>query len=425
MRTVKWQLGWLSLLASGQLFAQDINREGVNLTRGVTEFADQVYELHMLILWICVVIGIGVFGAMFYSMYAHRKSKGYEAAQFSHSTKAEIAWTVIPILILVFMAVPATKVLIDMEQTADAEITVKITGFQWGWKYEYIEDEIEFVSVLDRASNRARLKGSDVDLATLPNYLIDVDKPLYLPTDTKIRFVLTADDVIHAWWVPALGWKRDAIPGLVNEAWTQINTPGTYRGQCAELCGKDHGFMPIVVVAQPMSEFRQWVAEQKADEGAGEAMIAATGSAASATPAAALQAVAETIVPAAQASEVAADDASADAEQSGAAALAMDQLMDAGKKAYQAQCVACHQLNGEGLPPAFPSLAGSEIVNGPIDGMVSQLLNGVPGTAMLSFKDILSEEDIAATITYVRNSFGNETGDMIQPADIAAAKQGN
>ncbi len=237
---------------------------GDNMTPGVTPFSQDVYQLHMVILGIVTVIGVLVFAAMFTSIYLHRKSKGAEAAQFTHSTKAEITWTVIPILILVVMAIPATQVLIDMEDTSGAELNIKVTGYQWLWGYEYIEDDIQFYSALDRDSALARQIGSGIDPADVENYLLEVDNRVIVPTDTRIRFLLTSDDVIHSWWVPDLGWKRDAIPGMVNEAWTLIEEPGVYRGQCTELCGKDHGFMPVVIEAVTPEEYRAWVDSQKA-----------------------------------------------------------------------------------------------------------------------------------------------------------------
>jgi cytochrome c oxidase subunit 2 len=235
----------------------------LNMGPGVTASSHNAYAAHMFALWVCVVIGVIVFGAMAVAMFRFRHSKGAVPAQFSHNTKAEIVWTVIPILILIAMAWPATAKLIRMYDTRDAELTVKITGVQWMWKYEYLGEGVAFASRLDRESNRIRQSGQVPDLAADPHYLLDVDNPLVLPVDTKIRFVLTADDVIHAWWVPALGWKQDAEPGIINEAWTDIQVPGTYRGQCAELCGKDHGFMPIVVKAVSKEEFRRWLAAQK------------------------------------------------------------------------------------------------------------------------------------------------------------------
>jgi cytochrome c oxidase subunit II len=238
----------------------------LNMTTGATKVAAEVHDLHMLMFYICCAIGVVVFGAMFWSMFRHRKSLGVKPAQFSHSTTAEVIWTIVPIAILVVMAIPATRTLIKMSDASGTEMTVKITGYQWKWRYDYIEEKVGFVSSLDPKSNAIRRPGSGQDPNTHDNYLLDVDRPLKLPVGTKIRFLITADDVIHAWWVPALGWKRDAIPGFINEAWTLIDKPGIYRGQCAELCGKDHGFMPIVVEAVSKEEFTNWVAEQRGTE---------------------------------------------------------------------------------------------------------------------------------------------------------------
>ncbi|KAF1720478.1 cytochrome c oxidase subunit II [Pseudoxanthomonas wuyuanensis] len=247
----------------------------LNMGRGVTTSSNHAYDAHMVALWVCVVIGIIVFGAMAYAMFKFRHSKGAVPAQFSHNTTAEIIWTVIPVLILVLMAWPATAKLIAMYDTRDSEMTVKVTGYQWMWKYEYLGENVAFTSRLDRESDRIRQSGEVPDLEKNPHYLLDVDNALVLPTDTKIRFVITADDVIHAWWVPALGWKQDAIPGIINEAWTDIKEPGIYRGQCAELCGKDHGFMPIVVKAVPKAEYQQWLASMKPAPAAEQAAPAA------------------------------------------------------------------------------------------------------------------------------------------------------
>ena len=241
----------------------------LNMGKGVTASSQNAYEAHMLALWICVAIGLVVFGAMAYAMFKFRKSKGAKPdVDFTHSTKLEIIWTVVPVVLLVLMAFPATSKLIAMYDTRDSAMTVKITGYQWLWKYEYMAekpgDAVSFTSRLDRKSDQIRQSGVDARTANHPHYLLDVDNVLVLPTNTKIRFLITADDVIHAWWVPALGWKQDAIPGIINEAWTEIKTPGVYRGQCAELCGKDHGFMPIVVKAVPKAEYDQWLAAQRA-----------------------------------------------------------------------------------------------------------------------------------------------------------------
>jgi cytochrome c oxidase subunit 2 len=273
----------LAAMAAGIAQANP-QRWQLNMTPGVTDTSLRIQQLHNLTLGICVVIGIVVFGAMFWSMLFHRKSKGAVAAQFSHNTTAEVIWTVVPILLLIVMAIPATKTLFAMYDTSQAEMTVKVTGYQWMWRYEYLGENVQFLSRLDRLSDRTRALGSGLDpykvkVGDENTYLLDVDHPLVLPIGTKIRFVVTGDDVIHAWWVPQLGWKQDAIPGIINENWTRINVAGTYRGQCAELCGRDHGFMPIVVKAVPKAEFKTWLAAQRS---ANEA--AAT---ASATPVAA------------------------------------------------------------------------------------------------------------------------------------------
>ena len=238
----------------------------LNMPVGVTTISEAAYDLHMLILWICVVIGIVVFGVMIYSIIHHRKSKGAVPASFHESTKIEIIWTVIPFLILVGMAVPATKTLILMEDTTDAEITLKITGYQWMWQYEYLDDDISFFSKIDSKSNKARQLNSNLDAKNVKHYLRDVDNPVILPINTKVRLLFTASDVIHAWWVPELGGKKDAIPGYINEMWIDIKKPGIYRGQCAELCGKDHAFMPIVVKAVDKSEYQKWVMNQQSNK---------------------------------------------------------------------------------------------------------------------------------------------------------------
>ena len=352
---------------------------GDNMRPGVTPFSQSVYEVHMFVMIIVSIIGVLVFAAMFTSMILHRKSRGVEAAQFSHSTKAEVIWTIIPVIILIVMAVPATIVLIDMEDTSGAEMNVKITGYQWLWRYEYLEDDLDFYSALDRDSNYARQIGSTLSPYEVENYLLEVDKRMVLPTDTRIRFLLTADDVIHSWWVPDLGWKRDAIPGMVNEAWTLIEKPGIYRGQCAELCGKDHGFMPVVIEAVPPEEYRAWVASMKQESVASENEIERLWS--------------------------------------------RDELMAHGETIYKAQCATCHQVDGSGMEPAFPALANSEIVTGEIERHIDLVMNGRAGTAMAAFGQRLEAQDIAATLTYTRNAFGNETGDMIQPAQIDHLQQ--
>ncbi|MET3010120.1 cytochrome c oxidase subunit II [Stenotrophomonas koreensis] len=257
----------MALLATAAAQAQSADpvRWQLNMGKGVTQTARLAWEAHMVALWVCVVIGFLVFAAMAYAIFAFRKSRGAVAATFSHNTTAEVLWTVIPVIILVVMAIPATSKLIAMYDTRNAEMTVKVTGYQWMWEYDYLGQDVRFFSRLDRESDRLRQSGQRPDPVTHPHYLLEVDNRLVLPVDTKVRFVITSDDVIHSWWVPALGWKQDAIPGIINEGWTLIEKPGIYRGQCAELCGKDHGFMPIVVEALPKAEFAAWLAQRKAE----------------------------------------------------------------------------------------------------------------------------------------------------------------
>ncbi|MBW6453538.1 MAG: cytochrome c oxidase subunit II, partial [Methyloprofundus sp.] len=281
----------------------------LNLMEGVTSISKDVYGLHMLVLWVCVFIGIVVFGAMFYSIYFHRKSRGHQALNFHESTKVEIIWTIIPAVILILLAIPATKVMLAMDDIRDSEMTVKVTGWQWKWEYEYLDSGIRFFSSLDEASNKARQLNSGIDPRTVPHYLLEVDKPLVVPINTKIHFLFTAADVIHSWWVPELGWKKDTIPGFINDAWTSVEKAGTYRGQCTELCGKDHGFMPIVVIAMEKADYEKWVIEQK-----GEVVAKA-----------------------------------AAAEQD----WTQEDLIAKGEKVYANNCASCHMADGAGMAGAF------------------------------------------------------------------------
>ena len=280
-RLVRYAAGLLALASSAaSANATDPARWQLNMTPGVTATSQNAYSAHMFMLWICVVIGIVVFGAMAYAMFKFRHSKGaVPDTNFTHSTVLEAIWTVIPIVILIGSAIPATRMVVA-QYNADhdaraADMTVKVTGYQWMWRYEYIGEDVNYISRLDRESDRIRQEGGTPDLQTSPHYLRDVDHPLVLPADTRVRFVITADDVIHSWWVPALGWKQDAIPGVINEAWTEVHEPGTYRGVCAELCGKDHGFMPIVVKIVPKAEYKTWLAAQKAETASAVAAVAA------------------------------------------------------------------------------------------------------------------------------------------------------
>ena len=353
----------------------------LNLTEGVTEVSRSVYSLHMLVFWICVAIAVVVFGAMIWSIIHHRKSKGVTPATFHDSLEVEIAWTIIPFLILVGMAIPSAQVLIGMEDFRNSEVSIKVTGYQWKWQYEYLDQGVGFFSTLDRAHNVARQVGSGIDVNQYPNYLLDVDNPLVVPTGRKVRLLVTAHDVIHAWWVPALGGKKDAIPGFVQEMWFKIDAdkPGVYRGQCAELCGRDHGFMPIVVKALPAAEYDAWLAEQK-----GPAVAAAA---------------------------------------AGPVVLSKDELLAAGEKAYGTYCIACHGANGEGNAGMnVKPLKGSAVAKGPLAAHLDMVLNGSKVNPMMTPWKQLSDAELAAIITYERNAWGNATGDVVQAAAVAAAR---
>lgn len=370
MKKTKQLLAALALMLSGLGSAHADYT--LNLMKGVTAISNEVYDLHMLILWICVFIGIGVFGTMFYSIYYHRKSMGHKAEQFHENTTVEIIWTIIPTIILIGMAIPATKAMIDMDDVQESEMSIKITGWQWKWEYEYLDNDIHFFSSLDEESNKARQVGSGIDPRTVPHYLLNVDKPLVIPTNTKIRFLFTAADVIHSWWVPDLGWKKDTIPGFINEAWTLVEKPGTYRGQCTELCGKDHGFMPIVVIAMEKADYAVWVEEQKA---------------------------------------IALAEANAADKE-----WAADELIAKGETVYANNCASCHMADGAGLAGTFPAITGSAIVTGDMNAQVDLMMNGKE--MMPAFGQMLSAVDFAAVSTFIRNDLGNAVGDSIQPSAI-------
>ncbi len=368
--------GWriLGLLLGGMVAQPVLAEYEMNLMRGATDLSHRAFDLHMISLWVCVAIGVVVFGAMFYSLFAFRKSRGAVAANFHDNTTVEVVWTIIPFIILIAMATPATIALIELEDASDPGLTIKVTGYQWRWQYDYLDQGVSFFSNL-ATSSRDAIKG---DPSSVENYLLEVDEPLVIPVNTKVRFVITSADVIHSWWVPAFGWKQDAIPGFINDAWTNVPQPGIYRGQCTELCGKDHGFMPVVVEAKTPEDYEAWLAGKKA-----EAEAALSG---------------------------------ADREWTS------EELMERGKAVYGTYCVACHQPNGQGIPPAFPSLVGSPLVTGPVEGHMDIVLHGKPGTGMQAFGAQLNDVDLAAVISYERNSFGNTTGDYVQPAQIKAAR---
>ena len=368
--------GWTSVLLLCLLFLHLSAYAAweTNMTPGVTDISQEIFSLHMTIFWICVAIGVVVFGVMLWSILHHRKSQGVVPSKFHESTSLEILWTLIPFAILIVMAIPATAALVKMYDTSDAEIDIKVTGYQWRWRYDYLNENFGYLSNL--ATSRDEIYNL---MDKNENYLLEVDEPLVLPINKKIRFLITANDVLHAWWVPALAVKKDAIPGFVSEAWTKINEPGIYRGQCAELCGKDHAFMPIVVKAVPEEEYLAWVAQKQ-------------------------------------------EQARAEFELKNKQ-WTLEELMARGEKAYMGNCAACHQADGSGLPPAFPALRGSAIAIGDIAKHIDVVMHGVPGTAMQAFGQQLNEVDIAAIVTYERNAWGNDTGDVVTPQQIAETKQ--
>lgn len=351
----------------------------LNLTKGVTPISREIYDMHMVTLWVVTVIGVLVFGVMFWSIFHHRKSKGVKASNFSHSTTVEIIWTIVPTVIIIALAIPATKLLIKMDDTSEAKITIKATGIQWKWKYDYLDEDITLYSSLDAKSQEVAQRDSGQDPMEYENYLLDVDEPLVVPINTKLRILTTAEDVIHAWWVPELGWKRDAIPGFINDNWAIIEEPGTYRGNCTEICGKGHGYMPIVVKAVSMEDYEAWIDDRKA------------------LKLAALESQNKT--------------------------LTMDESMAEGEKVYKKQCLMCHQANGQGVPGAFPALAGSEIALKK-ENTLEHLYRIIYGKNLMpKFGDQLSDVEIATVTTYERNAWGNNTGDLIQPKEVAEARK--
>lgn len=358
---------WLFVLSKGVWADYQLN-----FPKPESSVAQAAYDLHIIILWVCLAIFVVVFGAMFYAMFKHRKSIGHEAHPFHESTTVEVIWTVIPFLILIGIAWPATKAVLAQKDTSNPDLSVKVTGYQWKWEYDYLQEGVKFMSVMatprEQIQNQAP-KGE--------HYLLEVDEPLVVPVGKKVRLLLTGADVIHAWWVPTLGVKQDAIPGFIRDTWFRADKVGTYRGQCAELCGKDHAFMPIVVEVKSEADYQAWLAGKKA--GASAAM--------------------------------------ADAGKT----FRVDELMAKGAKVYDANCAACHQPDGKGLPGVFPALAGSKMTTGPAKAHMEIVLHGKPGTAMAAYKDQLNDVDLAAVITYERQSWGN-AGGPVQPAEVKALR---
>jgi cytochrome c oxidase subunit 2 len=375
-RLCKLALGPVLMLMSALAMASGGEVSQINMSPGVTEVGKKIYDLHMLIFWICMVIGGGVFGVMFYSIIYHRKSKGVTPATFHESTRVEIAWTVVPFFILIGMAFPATTTLLEIYDNDDAELDILVTGYQWKWKYEYLNEDGDNVTFFSNLRTPQSEIYNSEDKGE--HYLLEVDEPLVLPTNTKVRFLVTANDVIHSWWVPALAVKRDAIPGFINETWTRTSEPGVYRGQCAELCGKGHGFMPIVVNVVDKEEYSAWLGNKQAEAAEIKDLMAQT--------------------------------------------FSLDELMERGEAVYDRSCLACHGANGEG--GVGKAIAKSAVATGELANHLDIGINGVPGTSMQAFGGQLNDVDMAAVITYQRNAFGNNMGDMVQPIDVYNHKKG-
>ena len=361
-------LGPVLSLAVSASWADLVDRSTVNMSPGATALGLDIYNLHMLVIWISVGIGVAVFAVMFYSLIAHRKSQGHQADHWHEHLGAELAWTLIPFVILGFMAWPAIQTLLKVYDTDEPAIDIVITGYQWKWKYDYLGEEgVSFFSNLATPQEEIQGKKEKSEF-----YLLEVDEPIHIPVNSKVRFLITGNDVIHSWWVPELAVKKDAIPGIMNEAWTRVEKVGIYRGQCAELCGKDHGFMPIVVVVEEQADYDKWLNGKKTEAKKLRELMAQT--------------------------------------------FTLEQQIERGKKVYDASCAACHGAKGEG--GVGKPIAGSQIATGPVDGHLKVAVNGVPGTAMQAFGGILNDVDMAAVVTYQRNAFGNNMGDTLQPVDV-------
>jgi len=384
MKTIKRALSGVlagsGLLFAGAAFAVGDSPGGprvnqINLQPPVTKIAEELYSLHMTMLVLCTVIFVGVFGVMFYSIFAHRKSKGHQAAHFHESTTVEIVWTVVPFIIVVLMALPATRAVVAMKDTSNSDLTIKVTGYQWKWGYEYVKGPGEGISFFSTLTTpRAEING---EIPITDTYLQEVDNPLVVPVNKKIRIITTSEDVVHSWYVPAFGVKQDAIPGFVRDTWFKAQKVGTFRGFCTELCGKEHAFMPVVVKVLSDQDYAKWVQTQQAKMAAAH------------------------------------DDPNK--------TYTLAELKQRGEKVYMANCAVCHQPTGKGAG-AFPALDGSKVVNGPIADHVNIVLHGK--NAMPTWGPVLTDVQIASVITFERNSWGNHTGDILQPREVAAARNG-
>jgi cytochrome c oxidase subunit 2 len=366
-------VGLVRLMGGAALLLPTLAAAQINMPRGVTSISHDIYDLHMLVIWIVVGIMAVVYGVIVYSLLNHRKSQGAVAATFSQNTLLEITWTVIPLIIITAILVPSIRVLIDMDDYDNADVTIKITGHQWNWQYEYLEHGVEFYSSL--STPMAQVVGVEEKDKW---YLLEVDEPLVLPTDRKVRFLVTSSDVIHSWWVPELGVKRDAVPGYIYEAWARIEQTGIYRGQCAELCGINHGFMPIVVEAVTPEAFDSWISKR-----------------------------------ASAVSPIVSDEG-----------WTLTVGMERGALLYNQHCAVCHKFDGSGMPPTFPALKNSSIATSTdINRHIDLVLRGVPHTAMRAYAPQLDDEELAAIITYERNAWEHNTGDLVKPSHIQARRR--
>ncbi|MDE2023552.1 MAG: cytochrome c oxidase subunit II [Gammaproteobacteria bacterium] len=421
---------------SGSALAMDLN-----MPVGVTPMSHDVYDLHMYAFWMCVGIGVVVFSLIIISMIWHRKAAGHKAAQFHENTLLEVIWTIIPFIILIALAIPAARVLVKMTNTSDPDLTIKIEGYQWKWQYDYLQQGFSYFSMLAADSNAARQLDSKINPFSVPHYLRDVDHPMVVPTGKKIRLLITANDVIHSWYVPDFAFKMDAIPGFVNQGWIEVDQPGTYRGGCTELCGRGHAFMPVVVVAESPADYQKWLAAMRASNGVyinphtlqaenyGSPVAYAPPQLNFVTPsmpaAAATGAVPSTPGPGAAAAPAFTPAAAAPVTKAATAApektWTMASAMERGKKVFDDNCAACHMSDGKGnAAMGVPAIAGGPLPNGPLAAHISLVLHGKG--IMPAWGNALSDADLAAVITFERNSFGNHGGGLVQPADIARAK---
>jgi len=401
----------LSLLAAPFAASAEYH---VDMLKPNSPMANDAYSLHWGILWVCVAIFIIVFAAMFWSIFKHRRSQGAVPAQFHENTTIEIIWTLVPLIVLVAMAWPATRTMLEMKDASNADIAVKVTAYQWRWEYDYQKEGVRLISNLSTPRDQIEERDGPGKPKN-EHYLLEVDNPMVVPVGKKVRLLITSNDVIHGWYVPQLAVNQYGIPGFIKDAWFTAEQPGIYRGQCSQICGKEHAYMPIVVDVRSEADYNKWVQEQKAKQPPPTPTNVSQQAPAQGSEAAPQQAAA-----AAQAGAPAAGAAPAGG---GAAPAKMDvaELKSNGEKLYAANCAACHQPTGKGMPPAFPALAGSKIATGPKAGHMNIVLHGKPGTAMASFAR-LTDAEIASIITFERTSWGNNAGE-VQPAEVAAARK--